>query len=209
MDRLLHIIATPRASESRTLRVSNAFLERLRKKYQGLKIDVLNLSLQKLPPLTMKRLDGKYTLLNGKELSDDLKKAWEDIIKYIEQFLSADSYLVSTPMWNFSIPYYLKHYIDIIVQPKYLFRYTEKGAEGLVKGRKMLIVTSRGGDYGSEGPSRNYDLQEPYLRTVFGFIGLTDITFINAQPMDALGPEVQRQKLEAAKAIAIRVAEDF
>ena len=96
-----------------------------------------------------------------------------------------------------------------MVQPKYLFRYTDKGAEGLVKGKKMIVITSRGGDYSPENPAHPYDLQEPYLRTIFGFVGITDFIFINAQPMDALGPQVQEEKIKQAQVIAEKVAKEF
>jgi FMN-dependent NADH-azoreductase len=204
--KLLHIIASPRGEESRTLMVAKTFVETLKEKYPDLVIEELNLYKEKLPALTVERVDGKYVLLSGKELSDELKEAWKDIIKYIERFLSADIYLVSTPMWNFSIPYVLKHYIDIIMQPKYLFRYTQNGVEGLVKDKKMVVVTSRGGDYSADSPTKSYDLEEPYLRTIFGFAGLTDIIFINAQPMDALGMEIQKNKIKEAQDVAKKVA---
>jgi len=71
----------------------------------------------------------------------------------------------------------------------------------------MVVITSRGGDYGVNSPSRSYDLQEPYLRIVFGFVGLTDITFIHAQPMDASGVEVQQQKIKEAREAAKKAAE--
>ena len=127
-----------------------------------------------------------------------MQEAWKDVVRNIERFLAADHYLISTPMWNFGIPYFLKQYIDVILQPNYLFRYTQNGPEGLVKNRKMTIITSRGGDYGPGSPFHAYDLQEPYLRAAFGFAGLTDIAFINAQPMDALGPDVCKEKLDEA-----------
>lgn len=208
MKRLLHIIATPRAGDSRTLKVSGAFLEAFRKKYPACRIEELNVATQPLSSLTVKMIDGKYVLLGGGELTGILKDAWKEIERYIEQFLSADGYLITTPMWNFGIPYPLKQYIDLIVQPKYLFRYTEKGPEGLVKNKKMIIITSRGGDYSKESPFHSYDFQEPYLRAIFGFVGITDITFINAQPMD-MGPDIQIKKIEEAKALALKAAEGF
>lgn len=209
MKKLLHIIAAPRGKDSRTLKVSEAFLESFKKKNPGSEIDELNVATDALPALTIKMIHGKYILLGGKELTEKLKDAWNPIARHIERFLSADSYLISTPMWNFGIPYPLKQYIDLIVQPKYLFRYTDKGAEGLVKNRKMVVVTSRGGDYSEPSPSHTYDFQEPYLRAIFGFVGIADITFVNAQPMDAMGPEVQKEKIEAARALARKLAEDF
>lgn len=209
MKKLLHIVAAPRGKDSRTLRVTEAFLGRFREECPNCEIDELDLFREALPPLTLEVIGGKYVLLGGAELSGGLKDAWKEVERQIERFVDADGYLISTPMWNFSIPFVLKHYIDVIVQPKYLFRYTEKGPEGLVKGKRMVVITSRGGDYGPDSPFRAYDHQEPYLRTIFGFVGVTDITFVNAQPMDALGPEVEREKLEVAKETARGIAASF
>jgi len=209
MKKLLHIIATPRGDDSRTLKVSRVFLEAFSKKNPDCKIDELDVVTANLPSLTLKMIYGKYVLLGGQELTEKLKEAWNPIERLIERFLSSDGYLISTPMWNFGIPYSLKQYIDLIVQPKYLFRYTDKGIEGLVKNRKMVVITSRGGDYGTESPFHAYDFQEPYLRAIFGFIGITDVTFINAQPMDAMGPDAQSKKIEEARVAARKIAESF
>lgn len=209
MEKLLHIIVTPRAQDSRTLQVSQAFLEAFRKKFPSCKIDELNIATEPLPPLTVEIVSGKYVLLGGKDLSGKLKTAWQEIERHIERFLSSDVYLVSAPMWNFSIPYTLKHYIDIIVQPKYLFRYNDKGVEGLAKNKKMVIVSSRGGDYSQASGAHNLDFQEPYLRAVFGFVGITDINFVVAEPMDALGIEVQKEKILKAKAIVKKIVDSF
>lgn len=204
MKKILHIVASPRGDDSRTLQVSEAFLDTFLAKNKDWVADELNLWKEPLPPMTMKRVDGKYVLMGGKNLSGELKEAWADIIQQIERFKSADLYLVSTPMWNFNIPYAFKQYIDIIVQPNYLFHYTQNGPEGLIKDKKMIICTSRGGNYLPEG-MHAFDHQEPYLRTVFGFVGLKDITFINAQPMDT-GKELAQTKLQEAIAKAKELA---
>lgn len=209
MAKLLHIIATPRGGDSRTLKISASFLEILGKKYPQLTVDTIDLFKEKLPPLTLKMVNGKYALLSGKDLTGELKAAWQDIERHITRFLSADAYLLSVPMWNFSIPYVLKQYIDIILQPKYLFRYTEKGPEGLVRNKKMVVITSRGGDYSSESPFHSYDFQEPYLRAIFGLAGITDIVFVNAQPMDAMGPAVAEEKIKQAQSVASGIADNF
>lgn len=209
MKKLLHIIATPRGEDSRTLKVTSAFLEVFGQKFPDCKIDEINVTTGELPPLTAQRASGKYVLLGGGDLSGELKDSWREIESHIERFLSAEGYLISTPMWNFNIPYYLKHYIDVIAQPKYLFKYTEKGAEGLVKGKKMVVITSRGGDYSPKSPMAPYDLQEPYLRTIFGLTGITDIKFVNAQPMDASGPEVQIRQLQLAVLHAAEAVDFF
>jgi len=204
MKKLLHIIATPRAEQSRTLQVSEVFLQVFKEKHPGWVIEELDLYKEQLPSLTAKQVDGKYVLLGGQDLSGELKDAWQEIIDQIERFKSADAYLISTPMWNFSIPYPLKHYLDVIIQPKYLFRYTPAGVEGLVKNKPLVVITSRGGDY-SLPQMRGADFQEPYLRFTFGFIGFTNITFINAQPMD-MGEALQAQKIKEAQARAKELA---
>ncbi|MBU2063876.1 MAG: NAD(P)H-dependent oxidoreductase, partial [Candidatus Omnitrophica bacterium] len=168
MEKLLHIIATPRGGQSRTLKVSQVFQEELKTRFPEMKITELNLFEETPPELTLKTVNGKYVLLTGKDLSPEQKRDWGKIEKYINNFLAHDAYLISCPMWNFSIPYPLKNYIDVIVQPRYTFRYTDKGIEGLAKGKKMVVVTTRGGDYSPQSPAHAYDLQEPYLRTVFG-----------------------------------------
>ena len=183
--RLLHIIATPRGPESNTLRVSNVLLEELYLKYSDLSVKVLELFKADLPAVAGKNIESKYKLMTGQQLEGEYKSSWAQIEANIKQFLDTDIYLITTPMWNFGIPYALKYYIDAIIQPGYLYRYNERGVpEGLVLGKKMICVTSRGGDYSADSPLHSLDFVEPYLRTIFNFVGITDIHFINAQPMD-------------------------
>ncbi len=207
MKKLLHVIATPRGDESSTLKVSGVFLDAFRESHPDWVVEELDLTREELPSLTVKRVDGKYVLLSGKDLYGDMKESWRDIISEIERFLSSDAVLISTPMWNFGIPYTLKHYIDVIVQPRYLFRYTSAGSEGLAKGRKMMVITSRGGDY-SSADAKGADFQEPYLRFVFGFTGINDITFINAEPM-GMGVELQEKAIASAQEKARKLAPQF
>ena len=193
--KVLHINAAPRGEDSRTLSVSQQLLER----YSDATIDEVHLFEEGvLPALTRKRVDGKYSLMSGKSLEGEEKKSWEAIEAHIDRFLSADVYVVSTPMWNFGIPYFLKHYIDVIFQPGYLFHYTENGPEGLAKDKKMYIISSRGGDYSEGSPAAGMDYIEPYLKAAFGFVGISDITTIAAQPMDAGGEERRKEALQQA-----------
>lgn len=182
--RLLHIVATPRSLSSNTARVSTALLEALHDKHDDLTVNTLDLFTANMPAVAGTNIESKYKLMTGQDLDEPAANSWRQIEATIAQFLEADAYLLTTPMWNFSIPYALKYYIDAIVQPGYLFRYNEMGMpEGLVNGKSMICVTSRGGDY-SSGPLQAYDFVENYLRTIFGFVGLTDIHFFNVQPMD-------------------------
>lgn len=207
MKKLFHIIATPREDESRTLRVSKAFVQSFAAAHKDWAIEEMNLFKEALPPLTVKRVDGKYALLSGKDLSGDQQNAWKDIVAHIERFLSADAYLVSAPMWNFGIPYTLKHYLDIIIQPKYMFRYTATGAEGLVKNKSMTVISSRGGDYSSEA-MKVYDFQVNYLKAIFGFVGITDIRFVIAQPVD-ISDKLRDEKIAEAQKLAAHLATEI
>ncbi len=182
--RLLHIVCTPRGLASNTGRVSNALLEALHEQDEDVDVRTIDLFTSDLPAVAGTNIEAKYALMTGQALDDDARGSWREIERNIEQFLDADAYLLTVPMWNFGIPYVLKYYIDAVVQPGYLFRYDEHGVpHGLVHGRKMIVVTSRGGDY-SAGPLSSLDFVENYLRTIFGFVGITDITFFNVQPMD-------------------------
>lgn len=209
MKTLLHIKAAPRGEKSRTLQISDDFLDSFLLAHPGARVDTLDVFQETLPDVTPDILAVKYQLLSGAEVDDRIRTAWQDIIAHIERFLAADIYLVSCPMWNFSLPYRLKHYIDVILQPRYLFQYTESGVEGLAKGKKMFVVSTRGGDYGPQSPFHSFDHQEPYLRAVFGFAGITDITFITAQPMDALGTGIMKEKLNAARRLARDIAAEI
>lgn len=195
--KILHIIASPRGKESRTLRISEHLLGLISKKYPGTEIDNLDLFREELPALGLQRVNGKYELMSGMDLSENTKDSWARIIEHIERFKSADTYVISSPMWNFGIPWVLKTYLDVIVQPRFLFKYTESGPVGLAKG-KVYIVSTRGGDYSEGSPYHSYDQMVPYLKTVLGFIGFKDISFISAQPMDALGAETRERKLQEA-----------
>jgi FMN-dependent NADH-azoreductase len=133
-------------------------------------------------------------------------ESWRQIETLIADFLAVDAYLISAPMWNFSIPYALKYYIDCIVQPGYLFRYNEMGqVVPMVNGKKMVCATSYGGDYSPGSPMHAYNFHEPYLRSIFGFVGVIDVEFISAQPMD-ITPDLREAATTAAIARAAALA---
>ncbi len=195
--KLLHIIATPRKHESHTLQIADAFLESMLTRYPDLNVEVLDLFSRDLPAMDGINIESKYSLMFGQPIDKHHQESWKSIEILIEHFLSADIYLMSVPMWNFSIPYPLKYYIDAIVQPGYLFKLTDGRAIGLVLNKKMVCITSRGSDYAAGTPYHAFDFQEPYLRAIFGFVGITDMHFINAQPMD-WGPELRAASFTAS-----------
>ncbi|WP_414463518.1 FMN-dependent NADH-azoreductase [Hyphomicrobium sp. B1] len=120
----------------------------------------------------------------------------------LNEFLAADIVVVGAPMYNFAIPSQLKAWIDRLAVAGKTFRYSEKGAEGLAGGKKVIIASSRGGFYGPQTPIAFLDHQETYLRNIFGFFGITDVTFVRAEGLN-LGPDQRAQSIaEAQSAIA-------
>lgn len=199
--RLLHIIATPRGLASNTGRVSSVLLEELHQQYGDLEVTTLDLFSADLPAVAGVNIKSKYALMTGQPVEEAAKSSWQEIEGTIQQFLAADLYVITVPMWNFSIPYALKYYIDAIVQPGYLFAYNEQGQPvGLVEGKKMAVVTSRGGDY-SQPPMDALDHMQTYLRAIFGFVGIGDLQFFNVQPCDV----TVEMRNEAAKAAIVDV----
>lgn len=207
--KLLHVVATPRSARSGTLQISNAFLRHLHGRCPALEVRTRDLFAQDLPPVDGQNMDCKYRLISGRPIDPDHAESWAHIEALIGEFLAADVYLITAPMWNFSIPYVLKYYIDAIVQPRYLFAYDEYGVPvGLVQGKKMVCITTRGGDYSPVSPMHSYDAQEPYLRQIFGFVGITDITCVHGQPMD-LAPAVRAAAIESATRMACSAADEL
>lgn len=182
--------------------IATAFLDALAAQRSDLEVDVLDLTTAVLPEVLEPEADIKPVLIAGGTVDAEEVPSWPRITALIDQFLAADVCLVTVPMWNFGVPYHLKHWIDCIVQPGSLFRYDEhRRPVGMVHGKRMVCVTSRGGDYSSDGPMGQFDMQEPYLRAIFGFVGITDIVFVNAQPMD-ITPDLRAMALSAATAAA-------
>jgi FMN-dependent NADH-azoreductase len=207
--KLLHVVASPRASRSRTLAISMTFLQQLQSKCPETQVQTRDLFAADLPPVDGQNMDSKYRLMVGRPIDPSHADSWAHIEALIAEFLEADVYLITTPMWNFSIPYVLKYYIDAIIQPRYLFAYNEHGVPvGLVHGKKMVCVTTRGGDYSLGTPMNAYDAQESYLRQIFGFVGITDLQCIHAQPMD-LAPGTRAAALEDATRAACLLADEL
>ena len=129
----------------------------------------------------------------------------------IEELQAADTIVIGAPMYNFAIPSSLKAWIDQIVRMGKTIGYGASGARGLLANKRVIVVTARGGAYGKGSPAEKFDFQEPYLRHIFGFIGLTDVTFIHAenQAREEAGPrlaaaaeEIGRLAVEQSQQVA-------
>ena len=124
----------------------------------------------------------------AQELSDTL----------IAELKAADTIVIGAPMYNFGIPSTLKAWFDYVLRAGITFRYTEAGPVGLLEGKRAIVIESRGGYY-SEGATKVLDSQEPHLKTLLGFVGIKDTTFIRVEKL-AFGPEARQQALDGARA---------
>ncbi len=134
---------------------------------------------------------------NAQALSDEL----------IAELKAADLLVIGAPMYNFGIPSTLKAWFDYVLRAGVTFSYSDAGPEGLLKGKRAIVVLTRGGLY-SEGPAQLMDAQEPHLRTLLGFIGITDVTFIRAEKL-AFGASFQEEAIAAAKKAANEVVDEL
>ena len=151
-------------------------------------------------------LSGAHLMAaNAKPEDVDQKLAAEvaDGAKILEQFLAADTVIIGAPMYNFSLPSQLKAWIDRIAVSGKTFRYSESGPEGLAVGKKIIVVSTRGGHY-SEGPAAAMDHQESYLKVMLGFLGVTDIEFVRAEGLNISADRKQYAIAEAEKSISGR-----
>ncbi|MGJ4928308.1 FMN-dependent NADH-azoreductase [Bradyrhizobium sp. HKCCYLS2038] len=143
--------------------------------------------------------------MQGGAADPALQQDIHDGLQAMEQFLAADIVVIGAPMYNFGVPSQLKAWIDRLAVPGKTFVYGEKGPVGLCKGKKVIIASARGGIFSVGSPIAALDHQETYLQAFFGFLGISDISFVRAEGV-AMGPEARAKAIEAAKAQALALA---
>jgi FMN-dependent NADH-azoreductase len=203
MSKLLHIEASPRGDRSASISVAKRFLDAYRAKNPGDTVETLDVWKTTLPEFDGATIDAKYAILTGQKPTEDQTRAWQIVTKLTEHFKSADKYLFSLPMWNFGIPYKLKHFIDVLVQPGLTFTFSpSEGFKGLVIGKPAAVIYARGGAYGPGSGAEGYDNQSAYLRQILGFIGLTGLKEIFVEPT-SVGAKNEAVAAALAKADAL------
>ncbi len=209
MSKLLYIQTSPRAQRSKSIAAADAFIKIYQQAHPDDSIETLNVCEADLIAFDGLALQAKYTILHGKQHTAEEAAAWKDVETLIEQFTSADKYVLAVPMWNFGIPYRLKQYIDILVQPGYTFSYTpEEGYKGLVLDKPAFIAYARGGEY-SDPAYAALNHQSTYLETILGFIGFSNISSVVVEPTLMGGEEVAQKALAKACQQAGLLAKDF
>lgn len=191
---LLHIDSSIRSEASASRQVSAAIVEAFARATPGLDIVRRDLDAEPIPHLDSKRLPTVRPA-NAPEGAVGAPDPEGD--RALAEFLAADIVVIGAPMYNFTVPSQLKAWLDRILIAGKTFRYTPAGPEGLAGGKKVVIASSRGGLYAPGMPYEPFDFQETYLRTVFTFIGITEIEFVRAEGL-AVGPEQRDAAMQAA-----------
>jgi len=209
MSDVLYIQASPRGPKSYSISAADAFIDAYRETHPDDTVTTMNLFTMDLPPFDGFALKAKYAILYGQDHTDEEAAAWKAVENVIETFTSADKLVFAVPMWNFGIPYRLKHFIDVIVQPGYTFSFSpEEGYKGLVTGKPAFVSYSRGGAYPPGSDAEAFDLQTKYVELFLGFIGFTDVRRVIIEGTLA-GPEEATKSQTAAIEEARKIAATF
>jgi FMN-dependent NADH-azoreductase len=194
---LLHVDSNILGPYSVSRQLSAEIVAKLRQTTPGLEVRYHDLAAEPVPPLS-----GAYLAAQQPGAPPPSADVQQDIVlgaELLNEFLGADIVVIGASMYNFTISAQLKAWIDRLVIAGKTFRYSETGVEGLAGGKRVIIASSRGGIYSDGAPAAIFEHHEKYLRSVFGFIGVTDIEIVRAEGV-AVGPE--------QRAAAVKTAQD-
>ena len=178
MMRVLHVVASPRdRSRSEALAaIAIAALDRPQ-------VTRLELWREALPELDGETVEGRYKLIHGEPVAAEVEHRWAELRAVADQAMAHDLWLISTPMWNFGLPYRLKHWIDCITHPGMTFTNDAVGnVTGLAAGRSALLIGAGALEFASPAQQDALDFQMRYLDTWLRFIGISDIHMVRAAP---------------------------
>ena len=196
MTKLLHIDSSILGGNSVSRQLTAQIVASWRAGHPGTEVSYLDLAVDTPTHLSAESLG--FRLPAGADLNDAQKRENAVSEALVAQLLASDVIVVGAPMYNFAIPSQLKAWIDRVAQVNRTFKYTEKGPVGLAGGKTVIIASTRGGAYSTSDAGNAMEHQESYLKTVFGFLGITDVRIVRAEGL-AMG--------EAAKASAVATAE--
>jgi len=185
---------------SQSTRLATELVERLRAANPGSTLTVRDLTANPHPALDESALGALFTPADARSQEQHARVALDQAL--IDEVKAADVLVIGVPMVNFGITSQLKNWIDAIAKAGITFKYTATGPVGLIEGKKVYAVLTRGGVYRDQP----HDTQVPYLRQTLGFLGITDIEFIYAEGL-AMGPEAEAKALASARSeIAAAIA---
>jgi FMN-dependent NADH-azoreductase len=178
MPTLLHLDVSPRGDFSISRQLSRAGVAAWKSKNPTGKVIERDLTKTEMTFVDLEWIMGAFSPPD--QMTDQHKSALAISDTLIAELLAADEIIIGTPMYNFTVPAVLKAWIDHVVRAGKTFQYGASGPEGLAKGRKLIVAVASGGKYDKGSPTESYNHEIPYLRAILGFIGITDITFVQA-----------------------------
>jgi FMN-dependent NADH-azoreductase len=189
--KILQINSSARREASQSTRLANRIVARLKDADPEATLTLRDLNGTPHPVLDEAGLEALFTPTERRTPEQATRVALDDAL--IAEIRAADVVVLGVPMYNFGVPAPLKNWIDAISRAGVTFRYTEKGPEGLLKGKKVYVALTRGGKYRNT-PA---DSQVPYLKTVFAFLGLTDVHFVYAEGL-SMGADAEQSAIASA-----------
>lgn len=194
MSNILLLLSSPRGDASLSTRVARKLVDRLKAEHPGATVTVRDLAGDPPPHLGADFLGGMGAAAEARSPAQAEAIDRSDVL--VDELMAADQVVIASAMVNFGLTTPLKSWFDHVLRAGRTFRYTEAGPEGLAKGKTAYLVHARGGIY-SDGPMAANDFQEPYLRALLAFIGITDVHAVTVEGV-AFGPEAAEKALAAA-----------
>jgi FMN-dependent NADH-azoreductase len=196
MSKVLLVTSSLFGDQSKSTQFAGEFVQAWRRTHPGASVVERALTPDSIPHLSLGALGALMT--PAEQRTAEQRTSVEFADRLIEELETADTIVLAVPMYNFAIPSTLKAWIDHVARAGRTFRYTATGPEGLLKGKKVFVITARGGVYTGDSPAKGFDFQEPYLRGVLGFLGLTDVTFLHVEGFK-VSPEAAEQSVARAR----------
>src|SRR5215475_5439913 len=182
MPKLFHLNCSPRP-DSESSAGARVFLDGFRKARPDFDADVVDLWRERMPEFSGPIVEAKYARMKAQAFDEAQRTAFAEAERMALRFSLADRVLISTPMWNFGIPYKLKQWFDIIIQPGLTFRFDpSQGYFPLLKDRPTLVILASGSDFATGMNRGRIDMATPYLREALRFIGVNDLRVVPIGP---------------------------
>lgn len=197
---LLHLDASPRGERSHSRKLGRDFVEAWQAAHPTARVITHDLGHQPPPLVSEAWVEGAFTA--PAQQSAAAREAISVSDAYVDELLAADQLVITTPIYNLSVPAVLKAWIDQIVRVGRTFTKGAGGLEGLVKNKRVLVVVASGSDFRPGTPGGAYNFVEPYLRAIFGFIGITEVEFVYAHSLG--GDEAKRLAVIAETSSKLR-----
>jgi FMN-dependent NADH-azoreductase len=202
---ILFVLSSPRGWKSYSHQFASHIVDDLKARHPSAKVVVRDVAREPLPHVDEAFVTGRVLPSEKRSPAEAKALALSDAL--VDELAAADVVVLAVPMYNFGLPSSLKAWIDHIMRPGRAFSYSEKGPEGLFKGKKAVVVVARGGVY-SEGAAQQLDFQESYLRAVLGLIGITNVHVVRVEGV-AMGEEALKNAMASAKAQSEEVVREF